>query len=296
MYWVQHAGFLALGLVLAAVLVFVGILFFQAQKKPDNNSRYVALGSSFAAGAGLGKRAPGSPVVCLRSSNGYPQQLARLLGISFTDMSCSGSTVKHVLHGGQFFLGSQIDALGPKTELVTITSGGNDISYVGDLVMLSHKNRGGIFGFYLDRLWKGAKPVAERKITELKNDFAATLHEIRVRAPNARIVVVTYPLILPATGTGPQIQLSETDAAMMRDVGKRLADVTREVAQVAGALLVDMDALSVGHDACSAEPWMNGAKAEKGQGIPFHPNLAGAEATAKQVLLALQNSSGVHKP
>ena len=100
-------------------------------------AQYVALGSSFAAGLGLGPRAPGSPFFFMRSINGYPQQLARMVDLSLVDASCSGATTRHVLHGGQFFQPAQIDMLVSTTELVTLTAGGNDVGYIRDLVFLA---------------------------------------------------------------------------------------------------------------------------------------------------------------
>lgn len=287
MNWIKRVCLVVMVLVTVTVTVLagVGVLVVQAKQKPNPDARYVALGSSFAAGIGLGERAPGSPFACQRSVNGYPQQLARLMGVSLSDMTCSGATIKQVLHGGQFFQGPQIDAVGTNTELVTITAGGNDIDYVGDLVMMSYQNREGIVGALLDRFWHGAKPVEERQFAQLKNEMVATFHEIALRAPHARIVVVTYPAILPPTGTCAQIDIRDAESALMKSVGTRLAEVTREAAQTAGATLVEMATLSTGHDACSADPWVNGAKPE--QGAAFHPTLAGAQATARQIRLML---------
>lgn len=272
-----------------AVLLGVGLLYQQGRKRPDTNSEYVALGSSFAAGLGLGSRLAGSPIVCQRSANGYPQQLARLTGLSLTDMSCSGATISHVLRGGQVFLGPQIDALGPGTRLVTLTAGGNDIAYVGDLTAMAYQKRGGVAGYLVGKFWGGAQVVADRKFDQLRADMLATLREVRRRAPQARIVVVTYPAILPPSGTCQGLSIDEEDAALMRKVGLRLAEVTREAAQEAGATVVDMDRLSVGHDACAAVTWVNGAAPK--QGAPFHPTLAGARATAELIKLGLEKPS-----
>jgi len=285
MHWIKRASLFLVLLVAASVLIGVGVLVVQGKQKPDTQARYVALGSSFAAGLGLGERIPGSPLVCQRSANGYPQQLARQMVISLTDMTCSGATITHVLRGGQFFQGPQIDALGPATELVTLTAGGNDINYVGDLVLLSYQQRGGIFGAVLGRFWHGAKPAAERQFEQLQSEMVATLGEIAKRAPHAQIVVITYPAILPATGTCAQIGISEIAAARMREVGARLAEVTRAAAQATGTTLIDMTTAGAGHDACSAEPWVNGAK--PAHGALFHPTLAGAQAAARQIQLTL---------
>ncbi len=267
--------------LLAAVIagsLGVALLAYQGRQRPDSGAEYVALGSSFAAGLGLGPRVPGSPIVCQRSVNGYPQQLARLSGLALSDMSCSGATVSHVLRGGQMFLGPQIAALGPKTRLVTLTAGGNDIGYVGDLTAMALRRRGGLTGFVVGQFWNGARPVAERNFNVLRADLLATLREIRRRAPEARIYVVTYPEILPPDGTCPGLGIGADEAGLMRQVGARLAQVTREAANEAGVGVIDMDQLSAGHDACSKEAWVNGAI--PGQGAPFHPTLAGARAAA----------------
>lgn len=252
-------------------------------RPPAANSYYVALGSSFAAGLGLGRRDAASPSKLLRTVNGYPQQLARLLKVpSFTDMTSSGATVHHVLNGGQLkFLGPQIDALGPDTRLVSITAGGNDIGYVGDLTAMACRNSGGLMGSLVGLFWKGAKPVNERDFERLEADFLATLCEIKRRSPQARIVVVSYPAILPRTGTCPDLGITEDQAALMRSVAERLAQVTRGVAVRMGATIVDMAVLSEGHDACSAEPWVNGFRPARE--ASFHPTLTGARATAHAI-------------
>jgi lysophospholipase L1-like esterase len=271
-------------LLFIAGIVFLGgtSLVTQMRTAPVSNSYYVALGSSYAAGLGLGPRAPGSPIVSGRTVNGYPQQLARLLKMpSFTDMSSSGSTVRHVLHGGQMLLGPQIDALGPDTRLVTLTAGGNDVGYVGDLTAMAYANRGGIVGTLVGVFWNGAKPLAARKFSELENNLTATLGEIRRRSPHARVVVVTYPTILPESGTCAALGISQEQAELMRAVGVKLAETTRTAATKTGVAIVDMASLSHGHDACRSDPWVNGFRPNAG--ADFHTTLAGARATAQAV-------------
>jgi lysophospholipase L1-like esterase len=239
----------------------------------------------------LGGRIPGTPLISQRSAHGYPQQLARLLGIaSFTDMTSSGATVRHVLHGGQMGLGPQIDALGPDTSLVTLTGGGNDVSYVGDLTMMAFCNRGGVKGWLAGLFWKGAKPAGERDFAGLEHKLTALFGEIRRRSPQARIVVATYPAILPEAGTCDKLGISTAQADIMRPVAVRLAEVTHAAAAAANAEVVNMATLSAGHDACSAEPWVNGIAPVTG--APFHPTLAGAEATAQAIAQVLERAGG----
>jgi lysophospholipase L1-like esterase len=197
-------------------------------------------------------------------------------------MTCSGATIRHVKNGGQFFLGPQIKAIGPETRLVTITAGGNDVGYVGDLTAMAFQKRGGVVGFMIGRLWRGPKAVDDRGFEVLQRDMVATLREIARGAPSAKIVVVTYPAILPPTGACTELLLDDAQAGLMRQVAARLSEVTRAAASAVGAVVVDMERASAGHDACSPEPWVSGAA--PAQGAPFHPTLAGAEATARQIM------------
>jgi hypothetical protein len=99
------------------------------------------------------------------------------------------------------------------------------------------------------------------------------------------MVLVGYPQIVPSTGTCPEMDFGEEDAALMREVGHRLDAVTREAAQSTGALFVDMAPLSAAHAVGSAQPWVSGASWRSG--APFHPTLEGARSTALQVASAI---------
>lgn len=271
---------LTCAVLIALALVAVSSLFIQGRRKPDTTGAYVALGSSFAAGLGLGPAQPGSPAVCMRSAKGYPQELARLTDLRLVDMTCSGSSTGHILHGGQVFLGPQISAVGPEARLVTITSGGNDVSYISDLTLAS--GRAGLFG---KLLWRGPRPVGERDFARVSQNFESIVREVRRRAPSATVVLVSYPAILPPSGTCLAVGVDAQTADLVREVAAGLRNATEVAAQRTGALFVDMDAVGVGHDACSSRPWVNGA--HPSEGAPFHPTVAGAKATAQAIARAV---------
>jgi lysophospholipase L1-like esterase len=275
-------GVLAL---VALALIIVATFYWQAQEKPTGQPVIVALGSSFAAGIGLGDRSAGSPFVCQRSLNGYPQQLARLRHLPIRDMSCSGATTLHVRDGGQAFLGAQLGGLAKDTKWVMLTSGGNDVGYVGDLSFLAGRKDQTFMGWALRQFWGGPRKPEQRNFAKLRTVLASALAEIKRRAPQAKIIVVTYPTILPGTGTCAKLGLTEAEADQLRGVGDKLATLTSAVAQEADALLVDMHTLGAGHDACSAEPWVNGW--HNTAGTAFHPTLAGAKATAAAISAAM---------
>ena len=272
-------------LLLILVLVVAGALaaWVEGRRTPRGKASYVALGSSFAAGAGLGPLQKGSPHLCARSINGYPQQLSRMLKLDIVDMSCGGATTSHVLNGGQFFQGPQTRVVGSETRLVTITVGGNDIGYIGDLSMLAARRGHTLFDWTSRQFWKG--PRKKRDYQTVEQQLSDVLAFIHRHAPRARIVLATYPAILPSSGTCPRLQLSAEAVQDLRAVADRLAEVTRDAAEKGGALLVDMNKLGVQHNACSPHPWTSGWT--NGGIAPFHPTLAGATATARAIASAL---------
>jgi lysophospholipase L1-like esterase len=282
---VRRVFFLGVLALVALTLIIVVSLYWQAQQKPPGKPVIVALGSSFAAGIGLGDRAAGSPVVCQRSLNGYPQQLARLRHLPIRDMSCSGATTLHVRDGGQAFLGPQLDGLAKDTKWVMLTTGGNDVSYVGDLSFLAGSKDQTLMGWLMRQFWNGPRKAEQRDYAKLRTVLASTLAEIKRWAPQATIIVVTYPTILPPEGTCANLGLTEAEADQMRFVGDRLAVLTSAVAQEASAIAVDMHTLGAGHHACSAEPWVNGW--HNTSGTAFHPTIAGAKATAAAISAAM---------
>jgi lysophospholipase L1-like esterase len=282
---VRKAFLMGVLALVALALIIVATLYWQAQQKPTGQPVIVALGSSFAAGIGLGDRAAGSPIVCQRSLNGYPQQLARLRHLPIRDMSCSGATTLHVRDGGQAFLGPQLNGLAKDTKWVTLTAGGNDVSYVGDLSFLAGRKDPTFMGWALRQFWGGPRKPEQRDFAKLRTVLASTLAEIKQRAPQARIIVATYPTILPPKGTCANLGLTEAEADQMRVVGDKLAEQTLAIAQEASAIAVDMHRLGAGHDACSAEPWANGW--HNTAGTAFHPTMAGAKATAAAISAAM---------
>jgi len=288
-YRVVRRLFLSALLLLAfsAMAVF-GLLYWQGSRAPDTSGNYVALGSSFAAGIGLGPTAAGSPVQCMRTNGGYPSRVAERTGLHLVDMTCSGSTTTHIIDGGQLLLGPQLAAVGPATKVVTITSGGNDVGYIGDLMAAS----GGMgrLGAYLHG---PAQPAHARSYGLVADRFEAMILAIRRISPGTRIILVSYPAILPPVGSCAALGISERQADVSRAVAQQLTLATQRAAVRTGADFVDMGKASVGHDACSNSPWTNGAK--NASGTAFHPNIAGASATADAIIAILRSPTGTGK-
>ena len=256
-----------------------GLLYWQGAQTTDKSGEYIALGSSFAAGIGLGQRVPDSPLQCFRTAGGYPTLVAKKTGMRLVDMSCSGSTTTHILSGGQLLLGPQLAAIGPATKLVTITSGGNDVGYIGDL-MVASGNMG-----RLGAWWHGDIEHADARPYDVVTDNLITvINSVRQKAPSAKILIINYPAIIPPNGSCAALGVSKEQADISRDLAQQLALATKRAADEGGAQLVDIASASMGHDVCSKVPWVNGASVETG--TAFHPNAAGAEATADAIAKA----------
>ncbi|HEV2703454.1 MAG TPA: SGNH/GDSL hydrolase family protein [Steroidobacteraceae bacterium] len=247
-------------------LLTVGVLLVAPGVQAADTPQYVAMGSSYAAGPGILPMAPGSPVRCARSSADYAHVLAQLRRLSLVDVSCSGATTVDVVHGGQFSLPAQLDAVTGQTQLVTVTIGGNDVFFMANLLGLTCQQRASAACTV-----RSDADVAAR-FASLADSLRAIVAGVRSRSPGARVVFVNYFAVLPDHGTCERIALSAEQADHMRAVAGQLATITREVAKATGSGFLDVGLLSRGHDACSKNPWLLGARREPGTLIPpFHP-------------------------
>jgi len=243
-------------------------------------ARYVAMGSSFAAGPGIPDYYEATPAPCYRSTQNYAHQLASRLNLNLTDVSCSGATTAH-LDGPRGAIPPQLDALTPDTRLVTLTIGGNDLGYIGGLAAASCAGLMAETGIEAN-----CSPLItlphERTFADLAARMDAVAKDIRRRAPQAKLVFVDYLAVLPEAGICPATPLDEFQADGARYTARRLAEITRTVAGQNGAGIITASEFSKGHDACSADPWMNGYPRPGAPvaGTLYHPNAKGMTAIA----------------
>lgn len=248
--------------------------------------RYVALGSSYAAGPGVGRKDP-QDAGCARSLDNYARQLAARRGLHLIDASCSGATTDDVLtvaqtSNGKVVNAPQIEAVTPDTAMVTVTIGGNDVDYVKNLFgksCLAERAGGDPKQCHVT----AADKVAER-FAALPGKLDAVVQAIRRRAPRARIVFVNYLPVLPSTGGCAGVPIGPADAAAMVRTYQKLATVEQERAAANGVGFVAAGRLGAGHDACSADPYTTTyhPPASPGwqAGVGYHPTPAGMTAIA----------------
>jgi hypothetical protein len=263
----------------------------------------VALGSSFAAGGAQ----PVLDPYCGRSSNNYAHILARTLDLQLTDVTCGGATIDNLLDVPQqiysgAFLAPQIDAVGPHTDLVTITVGGNDVNYIGSISSESCLADPTAFdaiedSFYRTMIKAGTcggvtDPLANQNLIDgLEDEWVEVIDSVRQRAPHARIVVVDYMTLIPASGQACDASpLTQMESKYFLDMARQLHLTTKAATQRTGTDLVELSKASRLHHACSEEPWVTGwdvSRILEGGPGPWHPNTRGVEATAELLLAHL---------
>lgn len=250
-------------------------------------AHYVSMGSSFAAGPGVTETVDLLPNRCVRSTDNYAQQLARSLNLSLTDVACSGATTEHIL-GRWDELPAQIDAATSDTRLVTITIGGNDVSFVRNMIA---------FACVADERSAanapGGKCPAVSAPTEadwqhLESNLSHITAKIRERAPGAKLVFVQYVRIAPEIACAA-VPLEKADLALMKQIQRRLVETTAAATIKGGAAVIDPSNFDQDHSPCSTTPWSTGFPAPGGTPfVPFHPNLEGMTAISKALAATLK--------
>lgn len=249
--------------------------------------RYVALGSSMAAGPGIRPRVPGSPRGAGRSQRNYPHLVADALGLDLVDVTYSGATTAHVLSESQRGTPPQISALDGTETLVTVTIGGNDAGYVPML-----------FAAGLPR-WTHSIPLLGSRLRDLLDPSARYLalaevsgalievgQQIRRRSPHATVLFVDYLTLLPDKGAAPP--LCDADVTLGRHIATTLEQLTADAAEATGCGLVRAAEASRDHHAWSTAPWTTlparFVLPVPGRPAPLHPNAEGMRAVADLVV------------
>ncbi|OBJ43036.1 hydrolase [Mycobacterium colombiense] len=254
-------------------------------------SRYVALGSSMAAGPGIRPRARGAPRWSGRSARNYAHLIAQRYQHDLVDVTFSGATTAHVLAERQHGAPPQIAALDGTESLVTVTIGGNDVGYVPLLTAASLPRPlrhvpllGDRIADLLDR------DARDRALDAVFESLCAVGRALRQRSTRARVFFVDYLTMLPPPGESAE-PLSPADADLGRHVAATLETMTADAAAVTGCEIIRAAAASREHHAWSTEPWttrpVRFGVPIPGRTAPLHPNAAGMRAVADLIAAQL---------
>jgi lysophospholipase L1-like esterase len=218
---------------------------------------YVAMGDSYSSGVG----APGQTGLCLRSPKSYAAQwAAKNDPASFRTVACGGAETRDVRL-------LQVPFLSRKTDLVTISIGGNDAGFAPSVISCTLGS---------DASCAETVATARAYITgTLPGALDRTYRAIKSKAPNARVFVMGYPRLFDVTNAACGIAgMSIAKRRLLNAGADDLAGVIRDRAQAAGFTYVDVRDRFDGHGACAASPWINALTIIPPQDS-FHPNTSG---------------------
>jgi lysophospholipase L1-like esterase len=265
---------------LATLLLPTGATGATGSSTLSPGGRYVAIGSSYAAGYDIRPLEPDSGS-CGRSQVDYPHLVAAKLRLRLDDVSCAGAVTANALRTPQGSAPPQIDAVTPRTRLVTLTIGGNDVNYIGTAIACGQPN---------STCAATADPAqTNAAFRALPHSLTKLIQAIRKKAPSATIVLVTYPRLVPPTACRA---LHYTPAAtrLVGSIGERLEQVFVTVAKSDHVSLVDPYVLGAAHGPCATgtNNWVAGLVAANG--FEYHPTAAGHQEMAHLVEQTLSKS------
>jgi lysophospholipase L1-like esterase len=219
----------------------------------------------------------------------YPSIVATTLDLPLTDVSCGGATSANVLEASRG-VSAQIDAIKPRTRIVTVSIGGNDFSLYAKIMLTCSQLSGpkeATGSPCRDRLGRVVTPV----FPTIGTQVGKVLGAIQDRAPDATVLLVGYPRLMPSSGSCRSAPYTPADVAWVASLEARLASVMESAARDRDVTFVPMHARSKGHDLCQGEKaWVNGLDPATGDGLVLHPNAAGEQAIARSVVEALREA------
>lgn len=256
---------------------------------------YVSLGDSYTS-APLVPSPTGNPILCGRSTNNYPSDVARAIAPrSFTDVSCGSATTDDMTQPQDLYNlqtnPPQFNALSASDSLVTEGIGGNDAGLIGVAEECAQLDAFSPTGTPCKNHYTagGSDPNVAR-INATGPKVAAALQGIHQRAPQAKVLLVGYPDGLPVNGSScwPLVPITAGDVTYFNSLEQQLNQVLAQEAAANNAIYVDTFSSSIGHDACKAPgvAWVNGI-VPNSVAFPLHPNQMGEQNMANQVLKAL---------
>jgi lysophospholipase L1-like esterase len=243
-----------LGTLIATSLLSLAIA---APAAAASSVDYVALGDSYSSGVG----APGQVGLCLQSANGYPGQwVSRNQPKSFTNLACGGAVTGDVISYQAPFIPRGAD-------LISITIGGNDAGFAST-----------VLGCQVS-----SDAACAQKVAAAESDIRATLPAkldatyaaIKAKAPDAKVVVLGYPLLFDTSSSSCGITgMTLAKRRVLNEGAQVLDDLIKARVAAANFTFSDVRDEFAGHGICASSPYLNGLTVIPPQNS-FHPNKTG---------------------
>lgn len=274
------------GLTSAAALAVVPAGGLAADAAPV---QYVALGDSYSAASGVLPLDLKAPVECLRSVKNYPHVIAAKTGYAFTDVTCGAAETRHFATKQYFNTPPQLDAVTADTDLVTMTIGGNDSGVFINTILKCGQEGLRTLGNGNPCQTKYGTTFADTIKNVTYPSLVTALNAVHAKAPGARVAIMGYPWIMPATGgCFTKMPVATGDVPYVRSIQATLNDAVRRAAAATGSVYVNLSVLSNGHDACQpyGVRWVEPALLGNNPVI-VHPNALGEAKMAAAMMTRL---------
>lgn len=221
--------------------------------------QYVALGDSYSSGTGTRSYYDSG---CQRSNYSYAKIIgAERPNTSVNLVACSGAKTGDVL-------ANQVSALSASTRWASITIGGNDAGFSSVITSCALPSWASNCNAKVD----GAQSYIRNTLPGKLNSVYST---IKSRAPNATVVVLSYPRLFMGEDCNAGTFFSSSEMTRLNQTADLLRDKIRAAAQAQGSRFVFKDAIGpfTGHAVCSSTEWVNGLSNPIGES--YHPNRTG---------------------
>ncbi|MGW6461405.1 SGNH/GDSL hydrolase family protein [Streptomyces sp. NPDC055078] len=245
-------------LLVGAALALTGAGQAQATDRAAAALDYVALGDSYSSGVGAGAYDSASGA-CKRSARAYPKLWAAAHSpSSFAFTACSGARTGDVTAG-------QLAPLGPATDLVSLTVGGNDAGFADVMTTCVLQSEAKC----LSRIATARSYVD----TTLPGRLDGVYSAIDRRAPNADVVVLGYPRFY-RLGGNCVAGLTERERSAINGAADHLNTAIAKRAADHGFDFADVVPAFTGHEICSGSSWLHSVN-WLNVGDSYHPTAAG---------------------
>jgi lysophospholipase L1-like esterase len=220
---------------------------------------------------------------CFRSNGNYPSRVAaELRPRKFVDVSCAGADTGDVAgpqHVGEdSTVPPQLRALRRDADLVTVGLGGNDGNLFSQMVC-------GFTRQHFSRCDVSSTADVASTLARTERSLTTVLRRVvRRAAPDALVVLVSYPRLVDTTRTCRSLPLRGAQLDQVAQVERRLHATQRTAARQAGVQFLDLWPASRGHEICSDDPWVNGEHTDRSRALAYHPFAAEQQAVADLVV------------
>src|SRR5581483_131854 len=183
----------------------------------------------------------------------------------------------------------QLDAVGSRTQLVTMTIGGNDNGVFIDAIIDCGSAGLSTLGRGSPCKDKYGSSFADTIRTKTYPALVKALRAVKQKAPRAKVGILGYPWIMPPrTGCYPRMPVATGDVPYVHHIQWVLNDAIRRAAAATDTTYVNLNKASTGHDACQpigvrwVEPALGGTNP-----VIVHPNALGERKMAAQAMTVL---------